>query len=45
VYDYVFVQKDPRLMAMPHRRLIGVVLMVIGFSNIVLAGLLVSGRY
>jgi hypothetical protein len=37
IYHYLFVAKDPVLMAMPHRRLIGVGLMVVGLGHIVLA--------
>lgn len=36
VYEYLFVRKDPRLLAMPHRKLIGSAMMAVGTVHAVI---------
>lgn len=37
LHHYLFVAKDPVLMAMPHRRVVGAGLMVVGLAHVLLA--------
>ena len=43
VYEFLFVRKDPRLMAMPYRKTIGLALIAVGTIHIIVGLFYLTG--